>query len=68
LWLWLLLHNARGEAPALAGEPPSVGEHWYWNLGFGSLHEETASIILLAFFLYVVFSLLGASGSSKRGA
>merc|ERR1719464_906145 len=30
-------------APAMAGEPPSVGEHWYWNLGFGSLHGETAS-------------------------
>lgn len=57
-----------GPAPALAGEPPSVGDHWYWNLGFGSLHGETASIILLVFFLYVVFSLLGAGGSSKKSA
>mmetsp|Transcript_46597 Transcript_46597/g.107609 ORF Transcript_46597/g.107609 Transcript_46597/m.107609 type:complete len:120 (+) Transcript_46597:1-360(+) len=54
--------------PALAGEPPSVGEHWYWDLGFGSLHGETASIILLVFFLLVVFSLLGAGGSSKKSA
>mmetsp|Transcript_34221 Transcript_34221/g.67370 ORF Transcript_34221/g.67370 Transcript_34221/m.67370 type:complete len:120 (+) Transcript_34221:61-420(+) len=54
--------------PAAAGEPPSVGDHWYWNLGFGSLHGETASIILLVFFLYVVFALLGAGGSSKRNA
>merc|ERR1712007_353027 len=38
-----------GEAPAVAGEPPSVGEHWYWDLGIGSLHGETASIILLVF-------------------
>merc|ERR1719384_1434769 len=48
-----------GAAPALAGEPPSVGDHWYWTLGFGSLHGETASIILLVFSLYVVFALLG---------
>merc|ERR1712129_553891 len=57
-----------GEAPAVAGEPPSVGDHWYWNLGIGSLHGETASIILLVFFLYVVFSLLGAGGSSRKSA
>merc|ERR1719410_710441 len=64
----LLAPMFAGEMPAVAGEPPSVGEHWYWNLGFGSLHGETASIILLVFFLYVVFSLLGAGGSSKRNA
>eukprot|EP00414_Alexandrium_minutum_P005602 CAMPEP_0113821004 /NCGR_PEP_ID=MMETSP0328-20130328/1521_1 /TAXON_ID=39455 /ORGANISM="Alexandrium minutum" /LENGTH=111 /DNA_ID=CAMNT_0000788935 /DNA_START=106 /DNA_END=441 /DNA_ORIENTATION=- /assembly_acc=CAM_ASM_000350 len=54
--------------PAFAGEPPSVGDHWYWDLGFGSLHGETASIILMVFFLLVVFSLLGAGGSSKKSA
>merc|ERR1711972_1091958 len=56
------------EPPAIAGEPPSVGEHWYWNLGIGSLHGETASIILLVFALLVCFSLLGAGGSSKKTA
>mmetsp|Transcript_38302 Transcript_38302/g.77103 ORF Transcript_38302/g.77103 Transcript_38302/m.77103 type:complete len:120 (-) Transcript_38302:124-483(-) len=55
-----------GAPPAVAGEPPSVGDHWYWDLGFGSLHGETASIILMVFFLLVVFSLLGAGGSSKK--
>eukprot|EP00931_Biecheleriopsis_adriatica_P003724 TRINITY_DN105499_c0_g1_i1.p2 TRINITY_DN105499_c0_g1~~TRINITY_DN105499_c0_g1_i1.p2 ORF type:complete len:123 (+),score=27.33 TRINITY_DN105499_c0_g1_i1:46-369(+) len=55
-------------APALAGEPPSVGEHWYWDLGIGSLHGETASIILLVFGLLVVFSVLGAGGSSRKSA
>mmetsp|Transcript_20797 Transcript_20797/g.67447 ORF Transcript_20797/g.67447 Transcript_20797/m.67447 type:complete len:103 (+) Transcript_20797:93-401(+) len=54
--------------PAFAGEPPSVGEHWYWDVGIGSLHGETASIILLVFFLLVVFSLLGAGGSSRKSA
>eukprot|EP00929_Paragymnodinium_shiwhaense_P060525 TRINITY_DN3021_c0_g2_i1.p2 TRINITY_DN3021_c0_g2~~TRINITY_DN3021_c0_g2_i1.p2 ORF type:complete len:114 (+),score=32.61 TRINITY_DN3021_c0_g2_i1:86-427(+) len=53
-------------APAFAGEPPSVGEHWYWDLGFGSLHGETASIIFLVFFLLVVLSVLGFGGSSKK--
>ncbi|CAK0813913.1 unnamed protein product, partial [Prorocentrum cordatum] len=36
-----------GATAAVAGEPPSVGDHWYWDLGVGSLHGETASIILL---------------------
>eukprot|EP00931_Biecheleriopsis_adriatica_P057513 TRINITY_DN3412_c0_g1_i13.p1 TRINITY_DN3412_c0_g1~~TRINITY_DN3412_c0_g1_i13.p1 ORF type:complete len:109 (-),score=25.32 TRINITY_DN3412_c0_g1_i13:289-615(-) len=54
--------------PAFAGEPPSVGEHWYWDLGIGSLHGETASIILLVFGLLVIFSVLGAGGSSRRAA
>mmetsp|Transcript_64117 Transcript_64117/g.128717 ORF Transcript_64117/g.128717 Transcript_64117/m.128717 type:complete len:113 (-) Transcript_64117:185-523(-) len=54
--------------PAFAGEPPSVGDHWYWDLGIGSLHGETASIILLVFFLLVTFSLLGAGGSSKKSS
>merc|ERR1712061_430923 len=54
------------EPPALAGEPPSVGEHWYWNLGIGSLHGETASIILLVFCILLVFSFLGAGGSSRK--
>eukprot|EP00929_Paragymnodinium_shiwhaense_P117848 TRINITY_DN8920_c0_g1_i1.p1 TRINITY_DN8920_c0_g1~~TRINITY_DN8920_c0_g1_i1.p1 ORF type:complete len:112 (+),score=30.52 TRINITY_DN8920_c0_g1_i1:82-417(+) len=53
-------------APAFAGEPPSVGEHWYWDLGFGSLHGETASIIFLVFFLLLVISVLGFGGSSKK--
>eukprot|EP00441_Pelagodinium_beii_P047263 CAMPEP_0197619948 /NCGR_PEP_ID=MMETSP1338-20131121/887_1 /TAXON_ID=43686 ORGANISM="Pelagodinium beii, Strain RCC1491" /NCGR_SAMPLE_ID=MMETSP1338 /ASSEMBLY_ACC=CAM_ASM_000754 /LENGTH=100 /DNA_ID=CAMNT_0043189007 /DNA_START=50 /DNA_END=352 /DNA_ORIENTATION=+ len=53
-------------APALAGEPPSVGAHWYWDLGIGSLHGETASIILLVFFLLVAFSLIGAGGSTRK--
>merc|ERR1740129_182837 len=61
-----LLAPSLAAAPAMAGEPPSVGEHWYWNLGIGSLHGETASIILLVFFLLVVFSLAGGSGSSKK--
>eukprot|EP00401_Gymnodinium_catenatum_P010965 CAMPEP_0117500008 /NCGR_PEP_ID=MMETSP0784-20121206/22546_1 /TAXON_ID=39447 /ORGANISM="" /LENGTH=110 /DNA_ID=CAMNT_0005295187 /DNA_START=95 /DNA_END=427 /DNA_ORIENTATION=+ len=52
--------------PAVAGEPPSVGEHWYWDLGIGSLHGETASIILLVFFILVVLSLAGMGGSSKK--
>mmetsp|Transcript_1763 Transcript_1763/g.5555 ORF Transcript_1763/g.5555 Transcript_1763/m.5555 type:complete len:122 (+) Transcript_1763:70-435(+) len=64
----LAMPAAVGAPPALAGEPPSVGEHWYWDLGFGSLHGETASIILLVFFLLVVFSLLGAGGSSKKSS
>mmetsp|Transcript_1761 Transcript_1761/g.5547 ORF Transcript_1761/g.5547 Transcript_1761/m.5547 type:complete len:120 (+) Transcript_1761:81-440(+) len=64
----LIVPAAAGVLPAVAGEPPSVGEHWYWNLGFGSLHGETASIILLVFFLLVVFSLLGAGGSSKKSS
>mmetsp|Transcript_79330 Transcript_79330/g.224369 ORF Transcript_79330/g.224369 Transcript_79330/m.224369 type:complete len:114 (-) Transcript_79330:115-456(-) len=63
-----LLASAAAAAPALAGEPPSVGEHWYWDLGFGSLHGETASIILLVFFLLLVLSILGAGGSSKKSA
>ena len=54
--------------PALAGGPPSVGDHWYWDLGFGSLHGETATIILMNFFLLVVFSVLGAGGSSKKSS
>eukprot|EP00929_Paragymnodinium_shiwhaense_P060534 TRINITY_DN3021_c0_g5_i1.p1 TRINITY_DN3021_c0_g5~~TRINITY_DN3021_c0_g5_i1.p1 ORF type:complete len:112 (+),score=37.53 TRINITY_DN3021_c0_g5_i1:82-417(+) len=58
--------SAAGSLPAFAGEPPSVGEHWYWDLGFGSLHGETASIIFLVFFLLVVVSLLGFGGSSKK--
>eukprot|EP00929_Paragymnodinium_shiwhaense_P060524 TRINITY_DN3021_c0_g1_i2.p2 TRINITY_DN3021_c0_g1~~TRINITY_DN3021_c0_g1_i2.p2 ORF type:complete len:113 (+),score=34.02 TRINITY_DN3021_c0_g1_i2:74-412(+) len=57
-----------GSLPAFAGEPPSVGEHWYWDLGFGSLHGETASIIFLVFFLLVIISVLGFGGSSKRAA
>ncbi|CAE8617084.1 unnamed protein product, partial [Polarella glacialis] len=55
-------------APALAGEPPSVGEHWYWNLGIGQLHGETASIIFLVFGLLVIFSLLGMGGSSRKSS
>eukprot|EP00933_Yihiella_yeosuensis_P011674 TRINITY_DN1191_c0_g1_i2.p1 TRINITY_DN1191_c0_g1~~TRINITY_DN1191_c0_g1_i2.p1 ORF type:complete len:107 (+),score=25.31 TRINITY_DN1191_c0_g1_i2:86-406(+) len=54
--------------PALAGEPPSVGAHWYWDLGIGTLHGETASIILMVFGLLVIFSLLGAGGSSRKTA
>eukprot|EP00448_Togula_jolla_P003867 CAMPEP_0170596276 /NCGR_PEP_ID=MMETSP0224-20130122/15022_1 /TAXON_ID=285029 /ORGANISM="Togula jolla, Strain CCCM 725" /LENGTH=106 /DNA_ID=CAMNT_0010920539 /DNA_START=59 /DNA_END=379 /DNA_ORIENTATION=- len=57
-----------GVLPALAGEPPSVGEHWYWDIGFGTLHGETASIIFLVFFLLVLLSLLGLGGSSRRAA
>mmetsp|Transcript_39793 Transcript_39793/g.105528 ORF Transcript_39793/g.105528 Transcript_39793/m.105528 type:complete len:112 (-) Transcript_39793:174-509(-) len=57
-----------GATAAVAGEPPSVGDHWYWDLGFGSLHGETASIILLVFFLYLVFALIGAGGSSKKSS
>eukprot|EP00448_Togula_jolla_P004686 CAMPEP_0170597102 /NCGR_PEP_ID=MMETSP0224-20130122/15521_1 /TAXON_ID=285029 /ORGANISM="Togula jolla, Strain CCCM 725" /LENGTH=109 /DNA_ID=CAMNT_0010921537 /DNA_START=60 /DNA_END=389 /DNA_ORIENTATION=- len=57
-----------GVMPALAGEPPSVGEHWYWDIGFGTLHGETASIIFLVFFLLVLLSLLGLGGSSRRAA
>mmetsp|Transcript_25239 Transcript_25239/g.69402 ORF Transcript_25239/g.69402 Transcript_25239/m.69402 type:complete len:113 (-) Transcript_25239:79-417(-) len=63
----LLVPVVAGVSPASAGEPPSVGEHWYWDLGFGSLHGETASIILLVFFLLVIFSLVGLGGSSKKG-
>jgi len=66
--LGFLAPTVAGVLPAAAGEPPSVGEHWYWDLGFGSLHGETASIILLVFFLLVVFSLLGAGGSSKKSS
>eukprot|EP00929_Paragymnodinium_shiwhaense_P060531 TRINITY_DN3021_c0_g3_i1.p1 TRINITY_DN3021_c0_g3~~TRINITY_DN3021_c0_g3_i1.p1 ORF type:complete len:115 (+),score=19.81 TRINITY_DN3021_c0_g3_i1:73-417(+) len=58
--------SAAGGLPAFAGEPPSVGEHWYWNVGVGTLHGETASIIFLVFFLLVVLSLLGFGGSSKK--
>eukprot|EP00930_Biecheleria_cincta_P034224 TRINITY_DN2366_c0_g1_i1.p1 TRINITY_DN2366_c0_g1~~TRINITY_DN2366_c0_g1_i1.p1 ORF type:complete len:108 (-),score=26.75 TRINITY_DN2366_c0_g1_i1:73-363(-) len=54
--------------PALAGEPPSVGAHWYWNLGIGSLHGETASIILLVFGILVIFSIVGQGGSSRKTA
>ncbi|CAE8674038.1 unnamed protein product, partial [Polarella glacialis] len=54
--------------PAFAGEPPSVGEHWYWNLGIGQLHGETASIIFLVFGLLVIFSLLGMGGSSRKAS
>ncbi|CAK0876873.1 unnamed protein product [Prorocentrum cordatum] len=57
-----------GASAAVAGEPPSVGDHWYWDLGFGSLHGETASIILLVFFLYLGFALIGAGGSSRKAA
>eukprot|EP00929_Paragymnodinium_shiwhaense_P060535 TRINITY_DN3021_c0_g6_i1.p2 TRINITY_DN3021_c0_g6~~TRINITY_DN3021_c0_g6_i1.p2 ORF type:complete len:115 (+),score=31.36 TRINITY_DN3021_c0_g6_i1:144-488(+) len=58
--------SVAGGLPAFAGEPPSVGEHWYWNVGVGTLHGETASIIFLVFFLLVVVSLLGFGGSSKK--
>ena len=58
--------GAMAPLPVLAGDPPSVGDHWYWDLGFGSLHGETASIILLVFFLLLVFALLGAGGSSRK--
>ncbi|CAE8635409.1 unnamed protein product [Polarella glacialis] len=67
----LMAAGAMAAAPALpafAGEPPSVGEHWYWNLGVGQLHGETASIIFLVFFLLVVFSLLGMGGSSRKSS
>eukprot|EP00929_Paragymnodinium_shiwhaense_P112889 TRINITY_DN81150_c0_g1_i1.p1 TRINITY_DN81150_c0_g1~~TRINITY_DN81150_c0_g1_i1.p1 ORF type:complete len:114 (-),score=23.40 TRINITY_DN81150_c0_g1_i1:304-645(-) len=60
--------SAAGSLPAFAGEPPSVGEHWYWNVGVGTLHGETASIIFLVFFLLVVVSLLGFGGSSKKAS
>eukprot|EP00444_Apocalathium_aciculiferum_P025324 CAMPEP_0183429724 /NCGR_PEP_ID=MMETSP0370-20130417/49063_1 /TAXON_ID=268820 /ORGANISM="Peridinium aciculiferum, Strain PAER-2" /LENGTH=106 /DNA_ID=CAMNT_0025614845 /DNA_START=76 /DNA_END=396 /DNA_ORIENTATION=- len=59
---------AASPLPALAGGPPSVGDHWYWDLGIGSLHGETASIIILVFALLVIFSLLGAGGSSRKSA
>ena len=52
--------------PALAGEPPSVGIHWYWDLGIGTLHGETASIVMLVVFLTVIFALLGAGGSTRK--
>lgn len=52
--------------PALAGEPPSVGIHWYWDLGIGTLHGETASIVMMVVFVTVVFALLGAGGSTRK--
>lgn len=55
-------------APALAGEPPSVGIHWYWDLGIGNLHGEVAVVIFWVFFVLVVFAAAGAGGSSRKAA
>ena len=52
--------------PALAGEPPSVGIHWYWDLGVGTLHGETASVVMMVVFVTVIFALLGAGGSTRK--
>ncbi|CAE7703799.1 WRAP73 [Symbiodinium sp. CCMP2592] len=52
--------------PALAGEPPSVGIHWYWDLGIGTIHGETASIIIWVFLVCTIFALAGAGGSSRK--
>ncbi|CAE7236668.1 Tsnaxip1 [Symbiodinium natans] len=49
-------------APALAGEPPSVGIHWYWDLGIGTLHGEVAVVIFWVFFVLLVFAVAGAGG------
>eukprot|EP00438_Fugacium_kawagutii_P003036 Skav229439 [mRNA] locus=scaffold397:117245:117541:- [translate_table: standard] len=57
---------AAAPLPALAGEPPSVGIHWYWDLGIGTLHGETASVVMLVVFLTVTFALLGAGGSTRK--
>merc|ERR1719145_306022 len=42
-----------GASSAVAGEPLSVGDHWYWNLG-----GETASIIPLALLALLVLLVL----------
>lgn len=55
-------------APAFAGEPPSVGIHWYWDLGIGNLHGEVAVVIFWVFFVLVVFAAAGAGGSSRKAA
>ena len=57
---------AAAPLPALAGEPPSVGIHWYWDLGVGTLHGETASVVMMVVFVTVVFALLGAGGSTRK--
>ena len=54
--------------PALAGEPPSVGIHWYWDLGIGTIHGETASIVIWVFLVCLIFALAGAGGSSRKSA
>mmetsp|Transcript_4016 Transcript_4016/g.9639 ORF Transcript_4016/g.9639 Transcript_4016/m.9639 type:complete len:103 (+) Transcript_4016:57-365(+) len=59
---------AAAPLPALAGEPPSVGIHWYWDLGIGTLHGETASVVLLVFFVNLLLALAGAGGSSRKAA
>lgn len=57
---------AAAPLPALAGEPPSVGIHWYWDLGIGTLHGETASVVMLVVFLTVTFAVLGSGGSTRK--
>ena len=54
--------------PVAAGEPPSVGIHWYWDLGIGTIHGETASIIIWVFLVCTIFALAGAGGSSRKSA
>eukprot|EP00403_Amphidinium_massartii_P022523 CAMPEP_0178401456 /NCGR_PEP_ID=MMETSP0689_2-20121128/16311_1 /TAXON_ID=160604 /ORGANISM="Amphidinium massartii, Strain CS-259" /LENGTH=112 /DNA_ID=CAMNT_0020022277 /DNA_START=87 /DNA_END=425 /DNA_ORIENTATION=+ len=57
------------QAPAFAGEPPSVGEHWYWDLPGGfNIHGEVVSVLMMILTLYVIFALIGMSGSSRRSA
>ena len=54
--------------PAVAGEPPSVGIHWYWDLGFGTIHGETATLIIWVFLVCTLFALAGAGGSTRKSA
>eukprot|EP00403_Amphidinium_massartii_P023909 CAMPEP_0178400156 /NCGR_PEP_ID=MMETSP0689_2-20121128/15645_1 /TAXON_ID=160604 /ORGANISM="Amphidinium massartii, Strain CS-259" /LENGTH=152 /DNA_ID=CAMNT_0020020945 /DNA_START=58 /DNA_END=514 /DNA_ORIENTATION=+ len=55
------------QAPAFAGEPPSVGEHWYWDLPGGfNVHGEVVSVLMMILTLYIVFALIGMGGSSRK--
>merc|ERR1719213_539783 len=54
-------------SPAFAGGPPSVGEHWYWNLPFGAnLHGDVVSVLLFIFTILLAIAVLGAGGSSRK--
>eukprot|EP00971_Amphidinium_carterae_P126852 2513366-Amphidinium_carterae.1 len=57
------------QAPVFAGEPPSVGEHWYWDLPGGfNIHGEIVSVLMMILTLYIVFALIGMGGSSRKSA